>query len=224
MSLRCTECGQPMDAVPAGASLRPPSASMRPTPTQCDWCRKIAVAGKVGVGASTFKGPDDAIVKATGEGTLTHLIVRADPPAGRSERLVFRVHAALAALVLIGVAARPSLLLPSVVVSAVILLSGMWLARIVGARSEFVVDGPHFSARGWRGGAVKSSPRDVREVRIEGKGPSVEHGRARTAYDVVISLDDGTSHTVATQFRRYEYAEETVRRLKDGIARATVRG
>lgn len=197
---------------------------MRPPSPLCDWCRKVAVPGKTGVGAETFKAPDDVIVKAEDDGSRTRLVVRAEPRSGKSERIVFVVHAALAVLIMSGAIFRPTLILPIVAVSAVMLASGMWLSRIVGARSEFTIDGSSFAARGWRGGVLETASRDVREVRVEAKGPSVEQGRARTAFDVVVTLDDGRSHNVATQFRRHEYAEETVNRIKAAVARATARG
>lgn len=200
-----------------------PTGSLRPQSPLCDWCRKVTVAGK-GSGAGMFKSPADIVVKDEGEGTRTLLVVRAEPSAGRSESLVFGVHAALAAVTAAGVAFKPGLVIPILLVAFILLLSGIWLSRMVGARSEFRVDGPTFVAKGWRGGGVNASPRDVRDLRIDGKGASVEHARPRTIFDIVIALDDGTAHTLRTQFRRYEYAEETVSRLKAAVDRATVRG
>ncbi len=176
--------------------------------------------GKAGPGAAIFKDPDDALVSHVTEGNSTTLVVRAEPSAGRAERVVFIVHIVIAVLLLAGIALKPGLALPILAVSVMVLLTGLWLSRVAGARSEFAVDGANFSARGWRGGSVKTSPRDVRDVRIDGKGPSVQHNRARTTYDLAFALDDGTTHTVKTQFRRYEYAEVTVERLRDAIARA----
>lgn len=212
-----------MDAVPPSASLRPPpmSASMRPMPSQCDLCRKAAPGSSA---AGAFRSPEDVLVKDEGDGGRMHLVVRAEPGSGRSERVVFGVHIALAVVIFAGVAVKPALAVPILLVGFVVLLSGMWLSRIVGARSEFVIDGGSFTAKGWHGGQVRCSPRDVRGVRIEAKGPSAEKGIARTAFDLAVSLDDNTTHLLKTDFRRYEYAEETVRRLQAGLDRAAGRG
>jgi hypothetical protein len=127
------------------------------------------------------------------------------------------------AALLAGLAVKPGIALPILAVSVVVTLSGLWLSRVSGARSEFVVDGATFTARGWRGGSVTTSPRDVRDMRIEGKGPSVEHSRPRTAYDIAVSLDDGTTHIVKAQFLRHEYAEMTLAHLRDAISRGAQR-
>jgi len=196
---------------------------MRPSPVLCDWCRKIAVPGKTGAGALAFQGPDDALVSHTVDGNSTRLIVRAEPAAGRAERLVFVAHIVIAVLLLGGIALKPGIALPILVVSVVVLLSGLWLSRVSGARTEFTIDGSTFTARGWRGGSVTTSPRDVRDMRIDGKGPSVEHNRPRTAYDIAVSLDDGTTHIVKAQFLRHEYAEMTLAHLRDAVARGAQR-
>jgi hypothetical protein len=196
---------------------------MRPTPTLCDWCRKIAVPGKTGAGALAFQGPDDVLVSHAVDGNSTRLVVRSEPAAGRAERVVFLAHIGIAVLILAGIAVKPGIALPILAVSVVVLLTGLWLSRVSGARSEFAVDGSSFTARGWRGGSISTSPRDVRDMRIDGKGPSVEHNRARTAYDIAVSLDDGTTHVVRAQFLRHEYAEMTLAHLRDAIARASQR-
>lgn len=216
MSERCTECGQPYTQQAVGGSLRP-------GPILCDWCRKIAVHGKTGVGAQTFKAPDDIVVKAVSEGNTTELIVRAEPNAGRAERTVFMAFIGIAALLLVGMVFQPGIILPILAVSVMVLLTGLSLSRVAGARSTFSVDGANFRAKGWRGGSVQTSPRDVREIRIDGKGPSVEHNRPRTSFDIAIALDDGTTQTLKTQFRRHEYAEETVARVRAAIDRAAQR-
>ncbi len=196
---------------------------MRAPPVLCDWCRKIAVPGKVGVGALAFQSPDDVLVSHAIDGNSTRLVVRADPAAGRAERLVFIAHVAIAVILLLGIAVKPGIALPILVVSVVLLLTGLWLSRVSGARTEFRVDGATFTARGWRGGAINTSPRDVRDLRIDGKGPSVEHNRPRTAYDIAVSLDDGTTHVVRAQFLRHEYAEMTLAHLRDAVARGAQR-
>lgn len=216
MSLRCTECGQPIPPTPVGGSLRPG------TPL-CDGCRKIAVPGKIGAGASTFKSAEDVLVSYATDGNSTRFVVRAEPRAGRAERVVFVVHIVLALIILAGMVVKPGIVLPILAVAVMVLLTGLWLSRIAGARSEFAVDGANFTARGWRGGSLHTSPRDVRDLRIEAKGPSVEHNRPRTAFDLLVALDDGTTHTVKTQFLRYEYAEDTLQRLQDAIQRGAQR-
>ncbi|MFO0624305.1 MAG: hypothetical protein U0325_01710 [Polyangiales bacterium] len=196
---------------------------MRPPPALCDWCRKIAVPGKTGAGALAFQGPDDVLVRHAVDGNSTRLIVRAEPAAGRAERIVFIAHIVIAVILLAGIAVKPSIALPILAVSVVVMLTGLWLSRVSGARSEFVVDGATFTARGWRGGSINTSPRDVRDIRIDGKGPSVEHNRPRTAYDIAFSLDDGTTHVVKAQFLRHEYAEMTLAHLRDAVDRASQR-
>lgn len=197
-----------------------PTGSLRPQSPLCDGCRKVTVTGKGGAGAAMFKAPDDVVVKDEGDGVKTVLVVRAEPAAKRSEAIVFGVFAALAGITVAGIAVKPGLVIPILLVAFILLLSGIWLSRLVGARTEFLVDGPVFTAKGWRGGAVNASPRDVRDLRIDAKGASVEHGRPRTIFDLVIALDDGTSHALKTQFRRHEYAEETVRRLRAALDRS----
>lgn len=216
MSVRCTECGQPIPPSAPGTSLRPP-------PVLCDWCRKVAVPGKTGVGALAFQSPDDVLVVHAVDGNSTRLIVRADPAAGRAERVVFVAHIVIAVLLLVGIAAKPGIALPILAVSVVVMLTGLWLSRVSGARTEFTVDGATFTARGWRGGSITTSPRDVRDMRIDGKGPSVEHNRPRTAYDIAVSLDDGTTHVVRAQFLRHEYAEMALAHLRDAVARGAQR-
>lgn len=196
---------------------------MRPGAPLCDWCRKIAVPGKVGVGATTFKGPEDIIVKFRTDGNVTELIVRAEPSAGRAERTVFIAFIVIASLLLVSMVFLPGIILAILAVSVMVLLTGLSLSRIAGARSSFHVDGANFVATGWRGGSVKTSPRDVRQIRIDGKGPSVEHNRPRTAYDIAIALDDGTTQMLKTQFRRHEYAEEAVERVRAAVERAAQR-
>jgi hypothetical protein len=197
---------------------------MRPLPVVCDGCRKVPESSRVGAGGVGFAGPEDAIVQELVEGSSTRLIVRAESAAGRAETLVRRGSFAIAAVLVLGIAAQPSIALAILVVSAVVAGTGFWLSRVSGARSEFAMDGASLTAKGWRGGVLSCSPRDVREVRYEAKVPSVEHNRPRTVYDIVLTLDDGVSHTIRTQFRRCEYAEETVSRLKAAVARAVHRG
>lgn len=196
---------------------------MRPSPALCDWCRKIAVPGKTGTGALAFQRPDDVLVSHAVDGNSTRLIVRSEPAAGRAERMVLLAHIGIAVLLLAGIAVKPGIALPILAVSVVVMLTGLWLSRVSGARSEFVVDGATFTARGWRGGSINTSPRDVRDMRIEGKGPSVEHNRPRTAYDIAVSLDDGTTHIVRAQFLRHEYAEMTLAHLRDAVSRGAQR-